>query len=439
MEGNWRPARLIPVRGIGSEKEAEERATSALLAVLSIVRPLSLELFKPFGASGATRATVECFTEVPFELEGKKIRPDGLVRVSYGKTSWTALVEVKTGTSLLDAEQLINYVKVARAHKFDCVVTISNELSPAAGRHPTTAAIPRANSTVKLHHLSWTQLVTTAVRLHEHIGVEDAEQRWLLAELIRYLQHSASGALSFNDMGSEWVSVRSAAKDRTLVKTDPGALDVVQRWDQLIRYVALVMGAQTGLDVTQQLSRAESQDPKVRMDAVLRQLVESGCLRASLRIPNTVGDLEICADLHSRQLMCSTTVKAPEDKGARGRVGWLTRQLRDTAPGDLQIESRALRAKSGPCVALAAATEDSSLLLDDQKRDPATFTLTMRREMGAGRLVGKGKGNSFIESVENAINGFYDQVLSTLTPWQPRAAQRHNVPEPSDTQTFKGE
>ncbi|MEE8602200.1 hypothetical protein [Euzebya tangerina] len=437
MDNNWRRARLIPVRGIGSEKEAEERATSALLAVLSIVRPLSAELFKPMGASGAARATVECFTEVIFDLDGKKVRPDGLVRVSYGKGTWTALIEVKTGTSRLDPDQLTSYIKMARARKFDCVITISNEIAPAPGHHPTPAAVPRANSTVQLHHISWTQLVTTAVRLHEHIGVDDAEQRWLLGELIRYLQHSASGALSFNDMGGDWVAVRNAAKDGTLSKGEAGAMDIAQRWDQLVRYIALMMGAQTGLDVVQYLSRSHASDPRARADAVVKQLADAGRLDATLRIPNTTGDLEVCVDLRSRQVVCSTTIKAPEDKGARGRVGWLTRQLRDAAPGDLQIESRAHRAKIGPTASLAAAVEDSALLVDDQKRDPATFTLTSRSDMGAGRIVGKGKGASFIESVEDAINAFYDQVLSRLSAWQPKAAPRQTVAEPADEQTFE--
>ena len=36
---NWQEARLIPVAGISGASEAEQRATSALLSVLGIVRP----------------------------------------------------------------------------------------------------------------------------------------------------------------------------------------------------------------------------------------------------------------------------------------------------------------------------------------------------------------------------------------------------------------
>ncbi len=89
---NWTRARLIPVSGIGSEKEAETRAASAVLAVLSVVRDLSVALFSPMGASRAAKAIVETYTEPQFVLDGKRIRPDGVVRISYGKATWTALV-----------------------------------------------------------------------------------------------------------------------------------------------------------------------------------------------------------------------------------------------------------------------------------------------------------------------------------------------------------
>jgi len=108
MTSKWQPARIIPVSGINSAIEAEQRATSALLAVLGIVRPFSEALLSPYGASNADRAQVECFLEVSFkDSSGKMVRPDGLIRVTHGKRApWIALVEVKTGTACLNAEQI---------------------------------------------------------------------------------------------------------------------------------------------------------------------------------------------------------------------------------------------------------------------------------------------------------------------------------------------
>lgn len=250
-------ARLIPVAGIGSKKEAERRATSALLAVLTVARDLSIELLAPLGASRAQKATVEAFTEVPFKLNGRTIRPDGFIRVTYGQTEWTALVEVKTGDDTLQAEQVNNYWDIAREHHFDHVITISNEIAPVAGAHPTEGLRVRANSPVQVSHLSWTSILTSAVRIMNHRGVEDPEQRWILGELIRYLEHPASGVMTFEDMGPNWTAVRDEARASTLTKNSDGVSDIASRFDQLIRYAALRLSSDIGETVEPVLSRAQ--------------------------------------------------------------------------------------------------------------------------------------------------------------------------------------
>lgn len=63
-------ARLIPVAGIGTHEEAERRAASALLAVLTVARDLSRDLLTPLGASKAGKAVVEAYTEVRYDLGG---------------------------------------------------------------------------------------------------------------------------------------------------------------------------------------------------------------------------------------------------------------------------------------------------------------------------------------------------------------------------------
>ena len=133
-EQTWHEARLIPTSGINGADEQERRATSALLAVLSAVNEYGRALLRPLGAPAGK---VECFIEVPFLLGEKKVYPDGLIRVSRGSRSWTAIVEVKTGGSGLGTEQLESYLDVAREHGFDALLTISNEIPAIPGQHPT--------------------------------------------------------------------------------------------------------------------------------------------------------------------------------------------------------------------------------------------------------------------------------------------------------------
>jgi len=117
-------ARLVPVSGITNDIEAEQRATSAFLAVLSIVRDLSNELLSPLGASRAQRASVETFTEVRYKRDGQVIQPDGLIQVSFGNATWSALVEVKTSDNVLNADQVNLYWDLAREERLNHVLTI---------------------------------------------------------------------------------------------------------------------------------------------------------------------------------------------------------------------------------------------------------------------------------------------------------------------------
>lgn len=408
-------ARLIPVSGISSEREAEQRATSAVLAVLTVVRDLSIELFAPLGASRAQRATVEAFTEVIYTVDKRKIRPDGLIRISYGKSTWTCLVEVKTGEARHTAEQVNAYWDLARSEKVDHVLTISNEIAPNAQDHPTQGLRVRSNSKVQVSHLSWTALLTTAVRLKQHAGVADPEQAWILAELIRYLEHPASGALAFSDMGPQWIGVRDGAKAGTLDRRAEGLDDVVSRWDQLLRYAALRLGSEIGEDVTQVLPKV-MQNGKARAQYLTEQLVGVGHVDGTLRIPNTIGDLALTADLRGQQLVAAVDVRAPDDRGARARVTWLVNQLKD-APGDLAIECYAKNAKQCTSATLDAAREDRYAVLGEGQREPVRFRLVLRTPMGQGRRTGK-KNPGFIDSVLNVIDRFYGDVVQNLTVWQ---------------------
>ena len=411
-------ARLIPVSGIGSKAEAEQRATSALLAVMTVVRDLSLDLLSPLGASRAHKATVEAYTEVVFNHEGRKVRPDGLIRVTYGNSVWSALVEVKTGTDILSADQVNAYWDVARTNGIDQVLTISNEIAPADGIHPTAGLKVRSNSKVGVHHLSWSSILATAIRIKEHRGVDDPEQAWILSELIRYLQHDASGALAFDDMGPFWVAVRDGARAGTLTKRTEGVEDICLRWDQLIRYLALRLSAEIGSDVTPLFPKTQ-RDPKTRAAHLLETLTHTGILDGTLRIPNTVGDLEVIADLRGQNIATAVEVTAPQDRGAKGRVTWLVHQLKDAA-GGIVVETFPKNARTPVVATVAELRDDRNAALDDQHREPYRFRIVARTTAGAGRKSGT-KTSSFIDSVLNAVNGFYGSVVQDVTPWQPPA------------------
>ncbi|GAA4427117.1 hypothetical protein GCM10023169_26700 [Georgenia halophila] len=409
-EETWHEARLIPTSGINGAEEQERRATSALLAVMSSVREFGRTLTKPFGAPAGT---LETYIEVPFQLAEQRLFPDGLIRASRGKKSWTALVEVKTSNNTLQTAQIENYLDIAKENGFDALITISNEIAPVVDQHPTKVD-KRKLRKVSLHHLSWTRVLTEAVMQKEFRGVADPDQAWILGELIRYLEHPRSGAMEFEDMGDSWVSVRDAVRTGTLRASDKGLRETVSRFDALVRYASLQLGRRLGAEVSPVLSRKERADPSLHTASLTKSLVDEGVLVGEIKIPNTVGTLVMTADLRARSLTCHVDIDAPREGRPKTRVNWLLRQLKN-APDQLRVEVFSARSRGpGATELISLAREDPMVLLPDPAREPKSFRIALSTSMGLKR--GRGQG-AFIDSAVDLIDTFYADVMQNLKAW----------------------
>lgn len=424
-EERWHEARLIPVSGINGAEEQERRATSALLAVMTAVREYVRALTMPLGAPAGT---LEAYIEVPFLLGEARYYPDGLVRVRRGARTWTALIEVKTGDNLLEAQQLENYLDIAREQGFDALLTISNEIAATPAGHPTSLD-KRKVKKVALHHYSWSEVLAAAVVQKEHRGVADPDQSWVLGELIRYLEHPRSGALEFDDMGPSWVSVRQAITAGTLRPSDKGAAEVAARFDALMRYASLRLGRRLGTEVIPALTRKELADPNLRSQSLLASLATSGTLNAAIRIPNAIAPLLISVDLRAGLVSCEIEIDAPKDGRPATRVNWLVRQLQ-FAPETLRLEAFLMHARGTGAAALLGAVRDNpALLIADPKKDLRAFRIAMTVPMGSKR--GRGRGG-FIDSVLEVIDSFYGDAVQHLKAW---TAAPPRLREPADTPT----
>jgi hypothetical protein len=409
-EESWHAARLIPTSGINGADEQERRATSALLAVMSAVREFGRALTQPLGAPAAT---VQTYIEVPFELSGKKLIPDGLIRVVRGQRSWTALVEVKTGTNDLQVEQLENYLDVAREFGFDAVITISNEIPAVPGQHPTPVDRRKLRK-VALHHWSWSQVLCEAVMQKEHRGIADPDQAWVLGELIRYLEHPRSGAMAFEDMGAAWVPLRESIQAGTLRANDKTAPEVALRFDALLRFACLQLGRRLGAEVTPALNRKELAEPQTRVGKQVSQLVDEGRLSGGIQIPGTVGTLHVTADLRANKVICHVDLDGPREGRSSTRVNWLLRQLKD-APESVRLEAFVMHGRGvGASELLRAVRENPAVLIADPQKEIRGFRIAISVPMGAKR--GNGRG-SFIESALGAITSFYEGIVQNLKPW----------------------
>lgn len=413
----WTPARLIPTAGIRGQGEQENRATSALLAVLSAVLPFARAFLK---VMGAPRGRVHTFTEVRLKgPDGKTHIPDGVIEVERGGNRWSCLVEVKTGSAELESEQVVRYLDMARRHGFDGVLTISNQIVADADALPYRLNGSKVGK-LTVRHLSWWQVLTEAVVQHRFRGVDDPDQAWILNELIRYLTDERSGAGGFEGMGPEWVGVRDGARNGTLRTSDSEPAAIAARWEELIEYLCLNLSQELGVVVRRQRPRGKSATD--RLKSAVKQLVAEGTLHSAIKVPEAVGPIEIEADLCSSQLTTSVAIDAPRDrKRPTARINWLLRQLRD-APDSLRIDVRFAHLRGGRSELLGDCRDDPRCLLlpDDPKRDPHSFVLAGTQTIG--RKNGRAAG-SFAAETCNQTTSFYRELVQDLRPPQPKAPQ----------------
>jgi hypothetical protein len=411
-EVEWERARLFPVSGIGGADEQERRASSALLAVIQSVREFGRAITAPMGAPAGRLST---FIEVPFEDGDKKLRPDGLIQVVSGQRTWTALVEVKTGRHDLIPGQIESYMDVARRRKFDALLTISNQVVAVPGVHPVKLPKARAQA-AKLYHLSWSQIRTEALVEQANRSVSDPDQAWILAEFIRYLEHSRSGALDFDDMGPSWVHVRDRARAGTLHPQDKAVAEVADKFGGLISFAALQLSRELGTGVRPMVPQAQLRDPARYLQEAVNDFASTGQLQGAVRVPGAVAPIKITADLRAGLIHCAVTVPAPREGRPTTRVNWLARQLK-TAPGQLCIEpSAAFQRGRGQARTLDEARNDPKSLVEDPAHELRSFTVSLSCNAGPAR--GQGRG-SFVDSVLTAVDNFYSEVVQHIKPWSP--------------------
>jgi hypothetical protein len=361
---------------------------------------------------------VETFLEVGFPLGEQRVIPDGVIRIARGGRVWTALVEVKTGDGVLHREQLVNYLRLARHRKYDVVLTISNEVSTDPGIHPVVVPAGLLEK-VTLVHLSWSEVMHEIRMLLSHHPFTDPLPMWILAELLKYLEHPRSGAMAFHDMGVTWVPVREAVAAGTLRSGDRKTEPVVLAWHRLVRQLGLGLTARLGVPVKQSLPRRLMSDPDLRNEEAAHRLADTGVLTATFKVPDAAGPITVSADLRTTQIRTSLHVQAPKEGSLPRRVSWLAKQLK-AAPDSLLVEAHFDQRPETTCERLGDIRQHPGTLIPGREWEPASFTISQVQPMGTKRSGARG---SFVSSVTNALDTFYAEVVETIRPWTPPAPQ----------------
>ncbi|MFD1381465.1 hypothetical protein [Fodinicurvata halophila] len=256
-------ARLFPVL---ADTSREGRMASIFLAALPMVPSLAEEVLGTAGFRVGKRTRMETYTEVVLKNgPTTNDRPDGLIIAKNPKSSWSALVEAKVGKAELQPEQVERYLELAKANDIDAVVTISNQFVARADQSPVPVS-KKLTKKVGLYHWSWTWLRTQCEILHYQQSVEDQEQKFIVSEFHRLLQHPGTGIERFTQMGQNWKEiVQSVTNKEHLKKSSPDVEDAVACWFSETRDLSLQLSRYIGKPVKERIERKFQSDGAARL------------------------------------------------------------------------------------------------------------------------------------------------------------------------------
>jgi hypothetical protein len=337
-----REVRLFPTVDIKGEKEAEMRATAALLAMVRAVPDFGKEIISQAGGPGGKAKNVQCFTEVKFlpdfPEDNEPARPDGIICRAYGKNIWCALVEVKVNSNSIDDKQVNTYLKWANSLDFDALITVSNQVNQPNGEPPYD--YNRKVKRVKVKHFSWEEIHSISqLFCGKDESIEDVDQRWMLEQFNHYLADEKSRIIAPPTLGKSWHAVLSHVRANTLSVHLDLVQDTVEQWLAFLRIASFKLGAKIGGKVRVCIPAKYKNDPSGFIKAVCKETIDKGVLTGELDFPG-MDAIRLCLDLKTKKLQLSHKIEAPEEGRRDTRVNWMIRELKkmEKIPSDIRVK-----------------------------------------------------------------------------------------------------
>ena len=409
------PVRLFPVV---PESCKEQKSLSIVLATMISVKPFAERVLAPLGVKVRKRTTINCHTEVTLtnELKNIKDRPDALLVVDFGKTSWSALVEAKVGKHVVEPEQLERYIELAKANNVDAVITVSNELTASPDINPTQ--LPKTlPKNVSLYHLSWASILTSAFLLaaSKDDPYENDDEAFIISELIRYLEHPNSGLVPLDQMNRDWPQIVGSVQAGHPISAKSAAIsEMITTWRQESRDVALIMTRKLKEAASIVSSRSNLNNPSAWNEMEAKKFVQDKILSFDLDVPNAASRIRVEADFLRRAVRVSMKLSAPTDRASNSaRVNWLLKQL--PANKREKVILTCITRGKGQNYGRMANEIDSKSDKIKQLAEIVSFEVEMSSDLGA-------KFNSrkkFIEALESLVPVFYQNVGQHLQAFVP--------------------
>ena len=212
----------------------------------------------------------------------------------------------------------------------------------------------------------------------------------------------------------------------------PGAIhnafviDSVKDWHQLVRYISLKMSLAVGKTVSVLMTRAQEQDPNIRLQDDISSLIANNRFESNFIVPNAAARIKFIADIKSRTFHVGMRLKAPTDKSrSTALVNWALRQMTKCEDQDLIIRAIWPGRVSDTGASLGQLRENPKLLIvSNPALMPVAFDFVRVIDI-AGRFRG---ASTFVESAVKVVPEFYGDIGQHLRAWIPTAPKFDDRP-----------
>ena len=319
-EIHLRPARLLNFHKPGDELAI----TSIFLSGIKLIKEFRRNIFNQIKLTNSN--SIRFYSEIQFVLFDN-LRIDGLILIiKSNKIVDAILIEVKNKKNELDEAQLTFYLKIAKEYKVPNFLTISNQFVNFPTQSPLNIKVP---GQISLYHLSWTYILTASYLLlaNNEINIENHDQKELMKEMVSYFESKESGIIGLTQVKQGWIELTQKINTKIKFKSKEAfVVDTVSSWIQIERCMALALSREL-LTLVESGKRKFKDDLRGRLIFEQKELTENFSLESIYKVDGAASQLKLSAHFDTKTIEYSVELSAPSDKGNRGKITWIKKQL----------------------------------------------------------------------------------------------------------------
>ena len=416
---NLQRTSLIPVLRTGDEGAL----ASIFLSALRLIKEFREGIYQDIKLKSGGKYFY--YREVDFlgkeKCSGNRV--DGLIlHVKRNEIVDAVIFEMKNSKNTLNKEDNINQIKkyceVAKEVGIKKIVTVSNDFVSSPSESPISIK-KNEKKGCELYHLSWTYIRTRAQLLlfKNSDNIKDEDQVEIMREVLNYIEDPKSGVLGFNQMKDGWKQVVNDIKEQMpLNKNDPQVFEAINSWYAVENGLALMLSRKLGVLVHS--SRKKENSNIIDYD----KLKNEHYLQGSLRVKNSVSDIDIIVEFERRNLIFTVKVEAKQAEGSVAKVTALRKRFEkcekrvpdvfNSMESYLYVEANVKGSRKGIKVRL---NELEDLKVQVKGKEVSGFKL----------IYAKGSSfssKSFIADADLMLINFYKGVVQHMTNWSAPAA-----------------